>query len=291
MAKEQKNKGWINRLRQKTRLVGMDPESFKEKWSLAISPLAIVWLILFFFMVVVAMTYLVIANTPIKNYLVNEQEIDRKDAMENNLKMQELEDELRQKDQYIKNLKDILSGDFRRDTTRQQFDSAQSVVNPDSIDFSRSKEDSLLRDKIEDQDRFSVYDNNLSSNSKTMEGVFFFTPVNGEISQSFYPDKGHFGADIVAEKNSPVNATLDGTVVFSTWTSDAGHEIHIQHNNNLISVYKHNAVLLKKVGERVKAGEPIAILGNSGELTTGVHLHFELWQAGKPLDPQLFMTF
>jgi murein DD-endopeptidase MepM/ murein hydrolase activator NlpD len=115
--------------------------------------------------------------------------------------------------------------------------------------------------------------------------------VNGIVTNSFKGSENHFGTDIVAGPNEVVKATLDGTIILSTWTIETGNVVQIQHDNDLISVYKHNAEILKNMGKRVKAGEPIAIIGNSGELTTGPHLHFELWYKGKPVNPEEYITF
>jgi murein DD-endopeptidase MepM/ murein hydrolase activator NlpD len=124
-----------------------------------------------------------------------------------------------------------------------------------------------------------------------LTGVFFFPPIRGLVTSTYERGSGHFGIDIVTKKDEAVKATLDGTVVLASWTSDGGHVLQVQHRNDLVSVYKHNSVLLKKVGDKVKAGEAIAIVGDSGELTTGPHLHFELWLNGEPIDPQAYMVF
>jgi murein DD-endopeptidase MepM/ murein hydrolase activator NlpD len=126
---------------------------------------------------------------------------------------------------------------------------------------------------------------------RDLAGIHFFTPVRGLVTQSFNARENHFGTDIGAAHNEVVKATLDGTVTLADWTVETGYTISIQHENNLISFYKHNAELLKKVGNVVKAGDAIAIIGNSGELTTGPHLHFELWHNGTPIDPQTYIVF
>ena len=132
-----------------------------------------------------------------------------------------------------------------------------------------------------------------SANNKTqsVDNVLFFTPVKGVITQSFNHKNQHFGVDVVAKENEAIKAVLDGTVALSSWTSETGHVIAILHDNNLFSVYKHNSVLLKREGAKVSAGEAIAIIGNSGELTTGPHLHFELWHNNKPIDPEQYIVF
>ena len=127
-----------------------------------------------------------------------------------------------------------------------------------------------------------------------MEGVkdiLFFTPIKGVVTQPFNAKDQHFGVDVVSKENEAVKATLDGVVALSSWTSETGHVIALLHDNNLFSVYKHNSVLLKEQGDKVVVGEAIAIIGNSGDLSTGPHLHFELWHNNKPIDPEHYIVF
>ena len=154
----------------------------------------------------------------------------------------------------------------------------------------RSKEDSLLRDYVEREDSYSLKSSS-NANQNSNRNIYFFTPLKGSLTNSYDPTTDHFGVDVVAPKDEAIKATLDGTVISADWTVETGYVIHLQHKNDLISVYKHNSVLLKKTGDLVKAGEPIAIIGNSGELTSGPHLHFELWKAGIPLDPTKYVNF
>jgi len=148
--------------------------------------------------------------------------------------------------------------------------------------------DSLFRKEFE-QSQFSFV--SLNSKYRELQDVFFFTPITGFISDKYDSKKGHFGVDIVAKTNEPVKCVADGTVVMSSWTQDAGYVIAVQHHGSLVSVYKHNAGLLKKVGSFVNAGDIISIVGNSGEMTDGPHLHFEMWYNGNSLNPEDFVTF
>ena len=152
----------------------------------------------------------------------------------------------------------------------------------------RSREDSLLRLEVQQQERFNA---SQRSSLKQIDGVLFFPPVKGVISDGFNAAKKHFAIDIAAVQNSTVHTVLDGTVTFAGWTDDTGFVIQVQHDNNLISIYKHNVKLLKKAGERVKAGDAIALVGDSGSITTGTHLHLELWHNGIPIDPAKYITF
>ena len=149
-----------------------------------------------------------------------------------------------------------------------------------------SKEDSIFREKIESQDRFPIVD----TKNSLLENVFF-APLSGMVSQDFDSNSKHFAIDIVAKTGTPVKSVADGTVIFSEWTTGTGYVIIVKHENNFVSVYKHNGTLLKEQGDFVKSGEVIATVGSTGELTTGPHLHFELWSGGYPVNPTTFIDF
>jgi murein DD-endopeptidase MepM/ murein hydrolase activator NlpD len=148
----------------------------------------------------------------------------------------------------------------------------------------------MLRAQIESQDRFTL-STGVDGPSSSISSFYFFTPVKGTITSQFAPKTKHYGIDIVAAPNEVIKSTLDGTVVLADWTSETGYIIAVQHSNNLFSIYKHNSALLKNTGDFVKAGEVLAIIGNTGELTSGPHLHFELWYNGSPVNPVDYMTF
>ena len=167
-------------------------------------------------------------------------------------------------------------------------------TNYNEIKYTRSAEDSILRQEYEKETSYNLYydDNEAISGTATSRSNYnFFNPLKGIITTEFNLSAKHYGVDIVAKRNETVNATLDGTVIFSDWTVETGYVISIQHKGNYISVYKHNSVLLKHEGSFVKAGEPIAIVGESGELSTGPHLHFELWYNGTPVNPKEYIAF
>lgn len=159
----------------------------------------------------------------------------------------------------------------------------------ENINVKPSKNDSLLRHEIESQDKFSLTLGNKGNSG--IGGYFFFSPVKGMVTHSFNMAEGHYGVDVAAKENEFIKASLDGTVVFAGWTASDGYVIQLQHGNNLMSVYKHNSDLTKRVGDHVKAGEPIAIIGNTGESSNGTHLHFELWYNGTPVNPQDYVLF
>jgi len=210
----------------------------------------------------------------------------RRTIVMNSIRLDSLENELALKDKYLKNINIIFSGKIPSDEAFF----GDTTTSSDKLVFQRSKEDSLLRIQVEDEEKFNISGPS-GSRLSSIARIHFFAPVNGVITSSFDKENNHYGIDIVAPLNEMVKSTLDGVVVFSAWTLETGHVIQIQHNDNIVSIYKHNANLLKKVGDHVKAGEVIAIIGNSGEITTGPHLHFELWQNGIALNPIDYIIF
>lgn len=297
MAKKQgKFRSFWDRLQRKSRYVVLNNETFEEKRSFSLSPFSILIYLLFGFLLSITLAYFLFAYTPLNSLIpgvvnnVKERELIEMDK--NNLnRLAQLQEEVRLKEQYILNVRTILRGDvtITEADSVLQLDSTLSYAN---LDLSNSMEDSLLRKEIEQEDRYRISPpDSPGARDNKMSGVFFFTPLKGSITNSFGGDDTHHGVDIVAPENEAVKSTLDGTVVFAGWTSDNGHVIQVQHAHNLLSVYKHNSVLLKQQGDKVRAGEPIAIIGNTGDLSTGAHLHFELWHNGNALNPQEFIAF
>jgi len=193
------------------------------------------------------------------------------------------------KEKFIQNFQRILRGDTSSGfvdpakVLKANTDQKKSVGN-----MKLAPADSQFRKEFE-QSQFSFV--SLNSKYRELQDIFFFTPITGFISDKYDSKKGHYGVDIVAKTNEPVKCVADGTVVMSSWTQDAGYVIAVQHRGSLVSVYKHNAGLLKKVGSFVNAGDIISIVGNSGEMTDGPHLHFEMWYNGNSLNPEEFVTF
>jgi murein DD-endopeptidase MepM/ murein hydrolase activator NlpD len=196
-----------------------------------------------------------------------------------------------QKDAYLANIQGIISGNGVLDKEVLEDSSANKPDsgNSKAADFRPSEATLSILDEFKSTP--VEYSNPMEISGNSFAEAFFFTPIKGVLTAVFAPQEDHFGVDIVAKENEPVKAIADGTVILASWTLDTGYILSIQHSNELISIYKHNSVILKKVGEIVRAGEIISIIGNTGELTTGQHLHFELWYKGSPLNPQEFITF
>jgi murein DD-endopeptidase MepM/ murein hydrolase activator NlpD len=207
------------------------------------------------------------------------------------MEMDSLKSRLRAQDRFIGNLQTILRGDVPDGETYREPDQVNTEdlnkdFNPQKMDAG----DSIIRQEFEEQD-FSLTSYSSNNYSEELKDIFFFPPIQGIVSSPYDMSIDHYGIDIVAKTNEPVKSIADGTVILSSWTQDGGYVIAVQHRANLISVIRHNSALLKKVGNFVNAGEVISIIGNSGELTTGPHVHLEIWYNGNPVDPEEFITF
>lgn len=271
-------------------MVIMNDNTLEEKASLVLSPLNVFVVIGSTALFLIITVIYVIAFTPLREYIPGYADVNmRKNIARLTLKADSLEQELKAKDLYLKNLNNIISG---RVDEGIEGPAKDTTAEYQKLSIQPSKEDSALREEIEKTERFSLTAGPEASTRQSINSFFFFVPLQGTVTSSFETSADHFGVDIVAPKNEAIKATLDGTVILAAWTSETGYVIQIQHDNNdLVSIYKHNSVLLKKVGDRVEAGDVIAIVGESGELTTGPHLHFELWYNGEALNPQEYISF
>ncbi len=284
-----KEKTFFKKLHAKYRLVLMNDDTFEERLSLRLTRLNVfVFFGTLVIFLVIATTYL-IAFTPLKEYIPGYADFNtRKVLRDLNFKADSLHIELRSKDLYIQNIRNIIEG---RDMDEYMPD---TIGNKDFFEVGelrRSREDSILRAQIESETNVLAWNHEETYEPQGMSQFFFFPPMQGIITSHFNPSQHHYGIDIVADLGESIKATLDGTVIFSTWTLTTGYTIGIQHANNLISVYKHNSTLLKEEGNYVKAGEVIAIIGETGSLSTGTHLHFELWFNGNPVNPLDYIVF
>lgn len=218
-----------------------------------------------------------------------EVEVNRK-LIELSMQIDSLVVEVDRKEQFIKNFQSILEGDGAIvPVNRTEGSDPLEKLNVDIEVQDLKAVDHQFRKEFEEEDNF-IY-TIASKTSSELQEIYFFSPISGIVSSPYNAKSDHFGVDIVSKKNEPVKCVADGTVILSDWTQEAGYIIAVQHRNNLISVYKHNSALLKKVGNFVNAGDIIAIIGNSGELTTGPHLHLEFWYNGNPMNPEDFVSF
>lgn len=285
--KDKKDKALLQKLRNKYRLVVLNDDTFEEKLSLKLSRLNVFLLTGFLVIFLIGSTTLLIAFTPLREYIPGYSSTGlKKQAYSLALTSDSLEQQLNYNKRYLLNLKNIIEGRTPLDFSDTSI--TDSVVEA-QLEQGVSKSDSLLRSYVENEERFNVASQIESSTSPV--SVNFFTPIKGLVSQGFNAKTGHLGIDVVANENEVIYAAQNGVVIFAEWTAETGNVLIIQHNNAFISSYKHNSSLLKNQGELVKAGEPVAIIGNTGELTSGPHLHFELWYNGFPLNPENYISF
>jgi murein DD-endopeptidase MepM/ murein hydrolase activator NlpD len=287
---EQKKRKLFQQLKNKYRLVIMNEQTFEERASFNLRPLNVFVTTGIVIILLMTLTTFIIAFTPLREYIPGYADVKmQRKVYTLAMKADSMEKALNARDLYIQNISNIVNGtmtgmaDDSKRTQGAKFDTIRSLK--------KSAEDSVLRKEIESQDQYALGVRNQSAFANNMSGFLFFPPVKGTVTNRFDPVSKHFGIDIVANANEAVKATLDGTVLVANFTSETGYVIAIQHSNNLISFYKHNSSLLKKAGDFVKAGDVIAIIGNSGELSSGPHLHFELWSNGTALDPQKYISF
>ncbi|MBP1669853.1 MAG: peptidase [Bacteroidetes bacterium] len=288
MSEKKEKKSFFKKFKHKYRLSIYRDETFEELLNLKLTKLnvlALVSVLTFIFLVIVIS---IIAYTPARELIPGYPDDKTvRNIRLNAHRLDSLELEIKKRDAYFENIRRIVAGE-----EPEQFNNPRdSVVKKGSVSFQRSAEDSALRSMTESDKPYTLLVDDHRKVRTSLSNVLFFSPVKGLITNSFKPSDYHYGTDVVAAPNEVVKAVLEGTVIMASWTLETGNVIQIQHENDLVSVYKHNAELLKRVGDRVTAGEPIAIIGNSGEFTTGPHLHFELWHNGTPLNPENYVTF
>lgn len=292
MTEEKPKKSLLKRLRNRYFFIIRKEENFEERLSVRMSLASLVMITGGLIVVLIIVVISLVAFTPLREYIPGYADVGmRKEILNLSLKTDSLELALQERSDYIRNIRRILSDSADVEDTSKAV--KQDTVSKHHQPFSPpSHADSILRSEVESQNPYNVaLGGSGDKTGNSLNELFFFAPLKGIITNGFNPASGHMGVDIASKENEAVKATLDGTIILSTWTLATGNVIIIQHNNNVISVYEHNSVLMKKVGDNVQAGDVIAIVGNSGELTSGTHLHFELWYQGSPVNPIDYITF
>ena len=287
MAKKQKEKRISKKLLHKYRLVVLNEDTFEERFAIKLTRLNVFVIASMSAILLVSGTIFLIAFTSLKEFIPGYSSTAlKKKATELNYRTDSLQQVINLNEQYYASIKRVLTGDVS--TVEFNRDSIIDAANIDSgqLNLEPIKEDSILRDIVDKEDKYNVFESSLSNTNFVL-----FPPVNGTISEAYNLKEKHFAVDVVVAMDTPVKATADGTVIFAEWTVQTGYVIIIEHSNELISVYKHNASITKQQGDLVKSGEVIALAGNTGELTTGPHLHFELWNRGYPVNPTNFIDF
>ncbi len=285
--KKKKEKKFAKKLLHKYRLVILNEDTFEERFAIKLTRLNVFVLTSVSAILLIFFTILLIAFTPLREYIPGYSSARlKKKASVLNYKTDSLVQELELNERYYASIRKVLTGDvsnvdFNRDSIIQ---AVKNDINIQQVET--SKEDSLLREKVSKEDKYNLFEG-----AGDKSNYVLFPPVNGNISEAYNIEQKHYAVDIVVTANTPVKATADGTVIFAEWTVETGYVVIIEHNQELISVYKHNSAITKAQGDLVKAGEVIAMSGNTGELTTGPHLHFELWSKGYPVNPTNFIDF
>lgn len=285
-----KRTSFLDKLRAQYRMVILNDETYEEKASFNLSRLNLVVIISSVVVVLVFLITSLIILTPIKQYIPGYGDIQSKqELVELRLKTDSLANVVAKRDSWISNIQKVFKGKIDTSVSKNTNEPfLYDTVKLDKI----PPEDKALRQDIERSDQFKPqFAKEKSTQSASPSSILFFPPVKGYVTNQFNMQTNHLGVDIVAPEDETVKAALEGHVIMASWTLETGHVIGIQHTNNLVTFYKHNSALLKKVGTFVEGGEAIAIIGSSGELSTGPHLHFELWQNGVPVDPQNFIVF
>ena len=270
------------------RLSLLDAKTHKQLFSVRFNRTGFFVTLVSSIVIIIAAIFSIIAFTPIKTFIPGYPDARTKRAViQNAMKVDSLENVIYRWELYSENLRRVIEG--------------EDPINIDSLISARQtqielakdpeylkRQDSLLRKEVKEEEMFDI--TSRSTRKLPIEGMLFFTPVKGVISQVYDPVTHPF-VDITAPAGSLISAIADGTVIYDGWSDDTGYTIHIQHSNDIISIYKHNDKLLKKAGDKIKAGAPIALMGNTGSLSTGPHLHFELWHNGENLDPTQYINF
>jgi murein DD-endopeptidase MepM/ murein hydrolase activator NlpD len=285
---------WFNKLRFKYRLVIFNDQTFEERFSFRLNRMNVIITLASLAIFFIILTFFIIAYTPIKEYLPGYPDVDqRKELYKLNMIADSLLDDIRIKDQYLRNIKDVFEGNIHDTLNREYLAEGQRY---DTIKLRKSLEDSMLRAEFENQSMYNLYAAETQqvyekASTISIRNFNFFPPANGIVTSTFNLKARHYGTDLATKYNQAIKSTLEGSVIFADWTLETGYVIAIQHPYNIISVYKHNSVLLKKPGDHVIVGEPIAISGQSGEYSTGPHLHFELWYNGTPMNAEDYILF
>ena len=280
------NKKKIRRLKYRYRLVVYNDSTYHTVWSAKLTRFKMFVIVLFFVASVITITSLLVAYTSIRELIPGfPSEAVRDMVVKNAILTDSLEQQIKLRDDYFEQIRTILGGEVPEDN----YEFSDTFIHPSAIEPNIYSHDSIFaQNLLEERLDLSV---GMEEKDVNLDNIHFFTPLQGVISGKFDKLTNHFGTDIVGLPSARISAVLSGTVIFSGWTLDTGYVIYIQHDNNFISAYKHNSEVLKKMGEQVVAGEVIAFMGDSGDFTTGPHLHFELWFRGIPLNPEDYIDF
>lgn len=282
-----KKKSLVKRLLAKYRLVVLNEDTFEELLSYKLSRFNVFLIVGLSAVFLVSATYAIIALTPLKEYIPGYDSTTlRRQAIENTYVLDSLQFQLERNQRFVASITQVLTGDLSATDFEQDSIRNTLFLPPTESDFVTSVQDSLLREEVAREDRFNLFET-----AENRVNYVLYSPATGTISQGFDPSINHYAVDVVVTKNTPIKSVAPGTVIFADWTTETGYVVIIKHAQNIVSVYKHSESLAVTQGDLVTSGEVIAFAGSTGNLSTGPHLHFELWSDGYPIDPTEFIDF
>jgi len=284
---KKQNKTFLKRIFNDYKVVVSNENTFEEKISFKANKINAFIIILLYSIILIAFTISIVFFTQLREMVPGYSSSDLLNrAIYLTKKTDSLEQQITLNNKFYKSIEDVLSGNVDEFISRDELSTDSNLINTDIFTILPNLQDSILRKYVENEDKF-----NLTNNELVIENKMFFSPIKGEITQSFNLNENHFAIDIAADVGTPVKSVLDGKIIFSEWSLDTGYVVVIDHGENIISVYKHNSKTLKEQNDFVQAGEVIAYSGNQGNLSSGPHLHFELWKNGIPIDPEPLLNF
>ena len=287
MKNKKENKGFFKKLFNDYKVVVSSEDTFEEKFAFKASKINVFVLMLVYSVILISFTISIVFFTQLRELVPGYSSSDLLSrAIYLTQKTDSLESQIELNNKFYKSIEDVLSGKTDEFIERDNIPIDSSLNDKNLFSISPNSEDSILRNYVDSQDKF-----NLTKNELVIENKMFFSPIKGDITQTFNFEENHFAIDIAADIGTPVKSILDGKILFSEWSVDTGHVIIVDHGDNIVSVYKHNSKSLKEQKDFVQAGEDIAYSGNQGSLSSGPHLHFELWKNGTPIDPEPLLNF
>ncbi len=287
MKNKKQNKSFVKRIFNDYKVVISSEDTFEEKFSFKANKINALIIMLVYSIILISFTISIVFFTQLREMVPGYSSTDLLNrAIYLTKKIDSLEQQIALNNKFYKSIEDVLSGNIDEFVPRDELSVDSSLTNSDFVTVSPNSQDSILRKYVENEDKF-----NLTNNELIIENKMFFSPIKGEITQSFNFNENHLAIDIAADIGTPVKSVLDGKIIFSEWSLETGYVVVIDHGENIISVYKHNSKILKEQNDFVQAGEVIAYSGNQGNLSTGPHLHFELWKNGTPIDPEPLLNF
>ena len=288
MSKNHNQQSFWQKYRSKYRLTVLNDTTFEEVFWIRLSRMNIISILGVSVLLLSLIVFFLIAYTPIKEFIPDFPDGEtHKNIIENVYRLDSVEHELKMNQQYLNNIKTILKGNTPKNYMNKTASTDSLSISQDSISLSISKKDSLFRLKIEQENEYDL----LSVNIDIEEEINFFPPMKGLLTKKYNPSIQHYGVDIVSKNSKDVFSCFRGTVIYASWSLETGYVVNIQHYKGFVSIYKHLELIDIKQGDKVRTGQKIGKIGDAGTLSTGPHLHFELWENGRSLSPTELINF